>query len=182
MCVCVSVCLSVCLCVCVSVCLSVCLSVCHCVSAGRCNVQVELKKASKQQMEVMFMRFYPCEEVVAEQFSSRLPTNEISMASLQGHFLKDALTPEVWHYPLSGDFSSFSSSSSSSSSSFSPYSPCFSSSSRAPSSFTTSFTFTSPFFLLLVLLLLLLLLLAHILIKTTNERGVCVCERERAGV
>lgn len=55
---------------------------------GRCDVKLELKRASKQQMERMFLRFYPNEESLAAQFASRLPSNELSMATLQGHFLK----------------------------------------------------------------------------------------------
>jgi len=55
---------------------------------GRCDVQLQLKLASKNQMERMFLRFYPGEEELAKIFASSLPANELSMASLQGYFLK----------------------------------------------------------------------------------------------
>lgn len=61
---------------------------------GRCDVKVELKKASKVQMEMMFLRFYPEEAALAQQFASRLPSNELSMATLQGHFLKSGQTAQ----------------------------------------------------------------------------------------
>ena len=59
---------------------------------GRCDVKLELKKASKQQMEMMFLRFFPGEDELAAEFASRLPSNELSMATLQGHFLKSGQT------------------------------------------------------------------------------------------
>jgi len=55
---------------------------------GRCDVQLQLKLASKNQMERMFLRFYPGETSLARQFASSLPANELSMATLQGYFLK----------------------------------------------------------------------------------------------
>jgi len=55
---------------------------------GRCDVQLQLKLASKNQMERMFLRFYPGEEELARQFAASLPANELSMAALQGYFLK----------------------------------------------------------------------------------------------
>lgn len=61
---------------------------------GRCDVKFEVKNASKQQMERMFLRFYPGEDALATQFASRLPANELSMATLQGHFLNDAQLAE----------------------------------------------------------------------------------------
>ena len=57
------------------------------VRPGRCDVKLELKHASKQQMIHMFLRFFPGEIRLAELFASRLPVNELSMAALQGHFL-----------------------------------------------------------------------------------------------
>jgi hypothetical protein len=44
------------------------------------------------QMERMFLRFFPNEFDLAKEFSSKLPGNEISMAALQGHFLKIGMT------------------------------------------------------------------------------------------
>jgi mitochondrial chaperone BCS1 len=55
---------------------------------GRCDVKLEVKKASKQQMEHMFLRFFPQEKQLAMSFASQLPPHELSMAALQGHFLK----------------------------------------------------------------------------------------------
>lgn len=55
---------------------------------GRCDVQLQLKLASKNQMERMFLRFYPGEETLAKVFAASLPANELSMAALQGYFLK----------------------------------------------------------------------------------------------
>jgi chaperone BCS1 len=57
---------------------------------GRCDVQLQLKLASKNQMERMFLRFYPGEEALARTFAAGLPPNELSMATLQGFFLKCA--------------------------------------------------------------------------------------------
>jgi chaperone BCS1 len=55
---------------------------------GRCDVQLQLKLASKNQMERMFLRFYPGEEDKAKKFAASLPANELSMAALQGYFLR----------------------------------------------------------------------------------------------
>jgi energy-coupling factor transporter ATP-binding protein EcfA2 len=61
---------------------------------GRCDVKLEVKLASKQQIERMFLRFYPGETELARQFVARLPANELSMAALQGHFLNDSLSAQ----------------------------------------------------------------------------------------
>jgi mitochondrial chaperone BCS1 len=61
---------------------------------GRCDVKFEVKKASRQQIERMFLRFYPNEQQMAIDFASQLPVHELSMASLQGHFLNGDQTPE----------------------------------------------------------------------------------------
>lgn len=55
---------------------------------GRCDVKLELKLASKLQIERMFLRFFPSETNLAAQFAACLPANELSMATLQGYFLK----------------------------------------------------------------------------------------------
>ena len=55
---------------------------------GRCDVKLELKLASKLQIERMFLRFFPSETNLAAQFAASLPANELSMATLQGYFLK----------------------------------------------------------------------------------------------
>lgn len=58
------------------------------VRPGRCDVKVEIKRASRKQMRLMFTRFFPGEEHLAECFAARLPEEEISMAQLQGHLLE----------------------------------------------------------------------------------------------
>lgn len=61
---------------------------------GRCDVKLELKLASKLQIEKMFLRFFPTETATAAaasqaaQFAACLPAHELSMTTLQGHFLK----------------------------------------------------------------------------------------------
>jgi ATP-dependent Zn protease len=62
---------------------------------GRCDVRVELKKASKGQMERLFLRFFPDAELEAKEFALKLPTNEISMAQLQGHLLEHKTSAQV---------------------------------------------------------------------------------------
>jgi len=61
---------------------------------GRCDVKMELKHASKLQIVSMFLRFFPGEDELAAQFAGRLPTNELSMAALQGHFLRTGQTAQ----------------------------------------------------------------------------------------
>ncbi len=54
---------------------------------GRCDVRLEVKAASKMQLENMFLRFHPnCAELAAA-FAKKLPPETISMAKLQGYFL-----------------------------------------------------------------------------------------------
>jgi ATP-dependent 26S proteasome regulatory subunit len=62
---------------------------------GRCDVQLQLKLASKNQMERMFLRFYPGEVELAKGFAASLPANELSMAALQGYFLKCSESPQL---------------------------------------------------------------------------------------
>jgi len=62
---------------------------------GRCDVRVELKKASKGQMERLFLRFFPDAELEAKEFALKLPTNEISMAQLQGHLLEHKTSAQL---------------------------------------------------------------------------------------
>lgn len=62
---------------------------------GRCDVQLQLKLASKNQMERMFLRFYPGEAALAKAFAGSLPANELSMAALQGYFLKCSGSPQA---------------------------------------------------------------------------------------
>lgn len=55
---------------------------------GRCDMQVQLNNASSIQMERLFLKFYPEFSKEAIQFSQSLPEFKLSMAKLQGHFLK----------------------------------------------------------------------------------------------
>eukprot|EP01006_Ploeotia_vitrea_P066172 TRINITY_DN94458_c0_g1_i1.p1 TRINITY_DN94458_c0_g1~~TRINITY_DN94458_c0_g1_i1.p1 ORF type:complete len:891 (+),score=90.03 TRINITY_DN94458_c0_g1_i1:111-2783(+) len=62
---------------------------------GRCDVKVELRKASRVQMQRLFLRFFPGKDAQAQEFASRLPEFEISMAQLQGHMLESKYSPEA---------------------------------------------------------------------------------------
>lgn len=56
---------------------------------GRCDVQVELKNAAFKQMQEMYTRFYSSAPAAdAIKFAQALPEWKLSMAKLQGHFLK----------------------------------------------------------------------------------------------
>merc|ERR1711871_361059 len=55
---------------------------------GRFDVKVELGLATKQQMQSLFLRFFPAETTKAVDFAASLPEGELSMAQLQGHLLQ----------------------------------------------------------------------------------------------
>ena len=55
---------------------------------GRCDILLEVKRASKLQLQKMFLRFFPGEDENSIKFMNRLPADEFSMAQLQGHFLE----------------------------------------------------------------------------------------------
>jgi chaperone BCS1 len=55
---------------------------------GRCDIQIELKNATFSMVERLFLKFFPGEEKKASEFSKLIPESKISMAKLQGHFLK----------------------------------------------------------------------------------------------
>lgn len=55
---------------------------------GRADYHVKLNNASHMQMKKLFLNFNPEEEKLAEEFARKLPEHKISMAKLQGHFLK----------------------------------------------------------------------------------------------
>ena len=56
---------------------------------GRSDVHVKLDYASKEQIRRMWMRFYPEEkEGMVEGFLKVVPEKKVSMAKLQGHFLR----------------------------------------------------------------------------------------------
>jgi len=54
---------------------------------GRVDLRVHVGLASARQLERMFMRFFPGEEVRAEEFSRALEGAPLSMAEVQGFFL-----------------------------------------------------------------------------------------------
>lgn len=54
---------------------------------GRVDLSVKLDNASREQMEQLFLRFFPLPDI-AQQFSRRGDEKEWSMATLQGHLLK----------------------------------------------------------------------------------------------
>jgi hypothetical protein len=59
------------------------------VRPGRCDVKLELKCASRNQMQRLFLRFFPnAGDLEAKRFASSLPEFELSMAQLQGHLLE----------------------------------------------------------------------------------------------
>ena len=67
------------------------------VRPGRCDVKVEMKRASRNQMKRLFLRFFPLSNAKeADSFAIKLPEYELSMAQLQGHLL------EYRHSSLSG--------------------------------------------------------------------------------
>lgn len=56
---------------------------------GRADVHVKLDHASEKQMIGLFMRFFPeATQEDAQKFAKQLPVNKLSMAKLQGHFLR----------------------------------------------------------------------------------------------
>ena len=56
---------------------------------GRADVHVELGYASERQMKGLFMKFYDkATPELAQEFANQLPEYKLSMAKLQGHFLK----------------------------------------------------------------------------------------------
>jgi chaperone BCS1 len=60
---------------------------------GRCDVKIEFKLASKQQIKELFNRFYSRHDL-AEEFVGNIPDHTVSMADLQGYLL-ESKTPEV---------------------------------------------------------------------------------------
>jgi chaperone BCS1 len=63
------------------------------VRPGRCDVKLALRRASRNQMKRLFLRFFPNDNAdegnrQATQFACKLPEYELSMAMLQGHLLE----------------------------------------------------------------------------------------------
>lgn len=55
---------------------------------GRCDMHLELCNATFTMIRQLFLKFFPNEEERAEEFAKHLPEGKLSMAKLQGHFLK----------------------------------------------------------------------------------------------
>lgn len=60
---------------------------------GRCDVHVELCNATYPMIKGLFNKFYPGEDELANEFAKCLPEKKVSMAKLQGHFLKNRSDP-----------------------------------------------------------------------------------------
>jgi chaperone BCS1 len=60
---------------------------------GRADVHVELCNATFNMIRELFLRFFKNEEHNANEFAKLLPERKISMAKLQGHFLKNKDDP-----------------------------------------------------------------------------------------
>ena len=82
------------------------------VRPGRCDVQVLIKNADKDQARRLFLRFYEGQEKLAEEFGELAGNGNMSMARLQGHLLKhskrspqDAITnfTELQNEPQAAD-------------------------------------------------------------------------------
>ncbi len=58
------------------------------VRPGRCDLKVHFDLASRNQVRRLFLRFFPDERDLADQFAERIPSKKISMAQLQGHLMK----------------------------------------------------------------------------------------------
>lgn len=61
---------------------------------GRADTHVFLNNASHSQLKRLFLKFYPSEEEKATQFANSLPEFKLSMAKMQGHFLKYRAEPQ----------------------------------------------------------------------------------------
>lgn len=64
------------------------------VRPGRCDVKLEVCNASRDQLEAMFVRFFPGREADARLYASRIPENEISMAQVQNHLVANKNSSE----------------------------------------------------------------------------------------
>ena len=58
------------------------------VRPGRCDIQIQLQNATYNMVERLFLKFFPDEEKKAAEFAKLIPEDKISMAKLQGHYLK----------------------------------------------------------------------------------------------
>lgn len=58
---------------------------------GRCDIHLELCNATFPMIKGLFLKFFPGQEEKADEMAKLLPEKKISMAKLQGHFLKNRL-------------------------------------------------------------------------------------------
>lgn len=61
---------------------------------GRCDVKVEFKLASKNQIRKLFLNFYPSQEKLADQICESIPEFSVSIAALQRLFLENKDNPQ----------------------------------------------------------------------------------------
>lgn len=62
---------------------------------GRADVHIQLNHASELQTQRLFLKFFPGQDELATKFSQSIPEHKISMAKLQGHFVRYKNTPEL---------------------------------------------------------------------------------------
>jgi chaperone BCS1 len=55
---------------------------------GRCDVRILIENANADQARRLFLRFFPGENTLADQFGELVGQHELCMAALQGHLLK----------------------------------------------------------------------------------------------
>ena len=55
---------------------------------GRCDLQIMVSFASTEQLEAMFLRFFPGHFVSARRFAASLPSGVLSLARVQEHLVK----------------------------------------------------------------------------------------------
>ena len=61
---------------------------------GRCDLQVEIDNATQDQARRLFLRFFPSFGVEATKFAEAIKPGTISMATIQGHLLKNRNSAE----------------------------------------------------------------------------------------
>jgi chaperone BCS1 len=62
---------------------------------GRCDVKLEIKNASREQMVGLFLRFFPGRDAEAHSFVNNIPERKVSMAQLQNHLVQHRESPEL---------------------------------------------------------------------------------------
>lgn len=62
---------------------------------GRVDVKEEITFANRNQMERIFIKFFPNENQLAQQFAQTLPEHTLSMAQLQGYLMAYKSDPKA---------------------------------------------------------------------------------------